>query len=205
MIAFWIIAVGLVLTSVLTVTAKRPVYSVVYLIANFALLSIMYLTLSAEFLAIIQIIVYASAILMLFLFVMALLSTSTQEVRIGPNRLPWATWPALGLVVALLALLVYGVSRTPVAIVPRPNVQTGAGLANVFGSASDFGAALMTTYLLPFEATALVLLVAIIGVVMLAGDAAPARTLGRHAPQRRNRIRESIVKPRRPLQKGNVR
>jgi NADH-quinone oxidoreductase subunit J len=206
-IIFWLLAIGLVATSVLTVTARRPVYSVVYLIVNFVLLAATYVTLSAEFLGVIQVIVYASAILMLFLFVMALLSTSTAVFAVGPNRLPRATLPALGLVAVVFGLLVWGLTRAPISIVPKPGTpQPGpVGYPDSFGSTTNFGAALMTTHLLPFEVTAFVLMVAVIGVVMLAADAAPRterQVLGR---RRGPRIREPIVKPRRPIEKGGVR
>jgi len=207
-ITFWVLGVLLVVTAVLTVTATKPVYSVVYLIANFVLLAVMYVSLSAEFIGVIQIIVYASAILMLFLFVMALLSTSTAAFSVGPDRLPWITVPALGLVALVLGLLAYGLSRQPIAIHPHPGAALNGppGTANAFGSVSDFGAALMTTHLLPFEVTAFVLLVAVIGVVMLASDAVPMATTGRHRARHRGaRLRESITKPRDAAGKGGVR
>jgi NADH-quinone oxidoreductase subunit J len=208
MTTFWLLAIGLVVTSVLTVTARKPVYSVVYLIANFLLLAVVYVSLSAEFIGVIQVIVYASAILMLFLFVMALLSTSTAQLSIGPDRMPWMKVPALTLVAIVLGLLVYGVSRAPIAIVsaPRPGAAAAgpAGAANVFGSISDFGAALMTTHLLPFEVTAFILMVAVIGVVMLASDVAPAPTTGRHRVRRGKRLREPIVKAPRTAGKGGA-
>jgi NADH-quinone oxidoreductase subunit J len=204
-IAFWALAVALLVTSVLTVTARKPVYSVVYLIANFLLLAIMYVTLSAEFIGIIQIIVYTSAILMLFLFVMALLSTSTAAFSVGPNRMPRATVPAIILVAIVLGLLVYGVSRVPITIVPKTAVITGGppGTADAFGSVSDFGAALMTTHLLPFEVTAFILMVAVIGVVMLAGDAAP-HGVTRARRRRRSEKREAITKDPQVAGKGGA-
>ncbi len=55
-------------------------------------------------------------------------------------------------------------------------------MPNVFGSVGDFGVALFTVQLLPFEVTAFILMVAVIGVVLVAGDAAPQPTLGRHRP-----------------------
>ena len=77
MIAFWALAVVLIASAVWTVSASTPVYSVVALLLNFATLAVLYLTLSAEFLAVIQIIVYSGAILILFVFVIALLSSGT--------------------------------------------------------------------------------------------------------------------------------
>lgn len=106
--------------------------------------------------------------------------------------------PALVAVSAAFGALVYGLGRAPLGVLPA-HAQTSTagdvGLANVFGSVGDFGVALFTTHLLPFEATAFVLMVAVIGVVLLAGDAPIAKTLGTHAPQKkRSRERESIVK-----------
>ena len=205
MIAFGVMAVALLVTAVLTVTARKPVYSVVYLIANFLLLAIMYVTLSAEFIGVVQIIVYTSAILMLFLFVMALLSTSTAAFAVGPNRMPRATVPAIILVAIVLGLVVYGVSRVPITIVPKAATATAGppGTANAFGSVSDFGAALMTTHLLPFEVTAFILMVAVIGVVMLAGDAAPHGAT-RARRRRRSEQREAITKDPQVAGKGGA-
>jgi NADH-quinone oxidoreductase subunit J len=195
-IAFWLLAIALIASAIFTVTARKPVYSVVGLLANFAALAILYLTLSAEFLAIVQIVIYSGAILILFVFVIALLSSGVAPFRVGPDRMPRALGPALVLVIVTLGLLVYGLSRAPISIVPNSptSIQGPVGAANVFGSIHDFGAALFTTNLLPFEVTAFILMVAVIGVVLLAADAAPAATLGTHAPQRRARKREPIVK-----------
>ena len=71
MIAFWALGTILIASAVWTITARKPVYSVVGLLLNFATLAVLYVTLSAEFLAVIQIIVYSGAILILFVFVIA--------------------------------------------------------------------------------------------------------------------------------------
>ncbi len=86
--AFWVLAAILVASAVWTISASKPVYSVVALLLNFAALAVLYLTLSAEFLAVIQIIVYSGAILMLFVFVIALLSSGVTAFSAGPNRVP---------------------------------------------------------------------------------------------------------------------
>jgi NADH-quinone oxidoreductase subunit J len=207
-IAFWVLAVVLVASAVFTVTAKKPVYSVVGLLLNFLALATTYLTLHAEFLAVIQIVIYSGAILVLFLFVIALLSSGVAPFASGPDRMPRALGPALALVVISLGLLAYGLSRSPFLSTPAA-AQAPAGppgAANVFGSVGDFGAALFTTHLLPFEVTAFILMVAVIGVVLLAGDAPPQRTLGHHIGRRRGpRAREPIVKERRPVEKGTAR
>ena len=95
MIEFWVLAVILVVSAVWTIAASKPVYSVVALLLNFAVLAAMYLTLNAEFLAVIQLIVYSGAILILFLFVIALLSSGTKPFEPGPNRMPRVLVPAV--------------------------------------------------------------------------------------------------------------
>jgi NADH-quinone oxidoreductase subunit J len=186
-IAFIVLSLVMIASALFTVTAKKPVYSVVGLLANFIALAITYLTLHAEFLAVIQIVVYSGAILILFVFVIALLSSGTKPFEPGPNRMPRALAPAVLFGLIGFVAIAIAVSKTifaPVAIAGL------TGEANVFGSVADFGTALFTTNLLPFEVTAFVLMVAIIGVVLLAGDEAP----GRRMPKRR--AREPISPPR---------
>ncbi|HEX4013831.1 MAG TPA: NADH-quinone oxidoreductase subunit J [Candidatus Cybelea sp.] len=167
MSAFWILGAILIVSAVWTIAASKPVYSVVALLLNFATLAVLYITLSAEFLAVIQIIVYSGAILILFVFVIALLSSGVAPFAMGPNRLPKIWIPGAILTLAALGFLVYAVS----AVQPFPAPPTGpVGAANVFGSVADFGKALFTVQLLPFEVTALVLMVAVIGVITLGGE-----------------------------------
>ena len=187
MIAFVLLSLIMIATAIFTVTAKKPVYSVVGLLVNFVALAITYITLHAEFLAVIQIVVYSGAILILFVFVIALLSSGTKPFEAGPNRMPRALVPALIFGVVGFAAIVIAISRT--AFAPAP-IAGATGDANVFGSTGDFGVALFTRNLLPFEVTAFVLMVAIIGVVLLAGDDVP----GRRPPKRA--AREPINPPR---------
>jgi NADH-quinone oxidoreductase subunit J len=161
------------------------------LLANFIALAITYLTLHAEFLAVMQIVVYGGAILILFVFVIALLSSGTKPFAPGPDRMPRALVPALVLALVGFGALVVAVARTPFFISPSDVGATGA--ANAFGSVADFGTALFTRNLLPFEITAFVLMVAIVGVVLLAGDEIPPRRAPRRA------AREPIAPPREPI------
>ncbi len=167
MIAFWVLATVLVVSAVWTIGASKPVYSVVALLLNFAALAVFYVTLSAEFLAVIQIIVYSGAILILFVFVIALLSSGVTPFATGPNRLPKIWLPAGILVLAALGFLTYALSKAAV-LTSRPTGPVGT--ANAFGSVSDFGTALFTVQLLPFEVTALILMVAVIGVITLGSE-----------------------------------
>jgi NADH-quinone oxidoreductase subunit J len=191
MIAFWILALAMIASAVFIITAKKPVYSVVGLLANFIALAITYLTLHAEFIAVIQIVVYSGAILILFLFVIALLSSGTKPFDVGPDKMPKAVLPAAIVTFVALGFVLVGTLRDklgPAAgTVTATSEQTGA--ANAFGSVADFGTSLFSINLLPFEVTSFILMVAVIGVVLLAGDDTPPRKTGR-----KEHDRESIVK-----------
>jgi len=165
--AFWVLAVIIIASAVWTISASKPVYSVVALLLNFGALAVLYVTLSAEFLGVIQIIVYSGAILILFVFVIALLSSGVAPFATGPDRLPRIWLPGGIFVLASLIFLVYTVSSAPL----NPARPSGpVGTANVFGSVGDFGKALFTVQLLPFEVVALILMVAVIGVITLGGE-----------------------------------
>ena len=195
MIGFWILALGMIASAVFIITAKKPVYSVIGLLANFIALAITYLTLHAEFIAVIQIVVYSGAILILFLFVIALLSSGTKAFDVGPDRMPKAVLPAVVIALAALAFVLVGTLREKLG--PPPGTITTmsdqTGVAGAFGSVADFGASLFSINLLPFEVTSFILMVAVIGVVLLAGDDMPARKVAR--PKRESIVkRESITR-----------
>jgi NADH-quinone oxidoreductase subunit J len=190
-IEFWVLAVLLIASAVWTISASKPVYSVVALLLNFGALAVLYLTLSAEFLAVIQIIVYSGAILVLFVFVIALLSSGVAPFAMGPNRLPKIWLPGAAFVLASLGFLVYAVSKT-VPVGARPAGPVGA--ANVFGSVGDFGTALFTVQLLPFEVTALILMVAVIGVITLGGEQMRDEGARRNERAVERSIREAILR-----------
>ena len=111
--------------------------------------------------------------------------------RIGP--------PALFVTALAFAFVAFGALHLPAGpVLPHGgNAGVGSvGSANVFGSVGDFGVALFTVQLLPFEVTAFILMVAVIGVVMLAGEAVPQATRGQHERSARSK-REPIVKSER--------
>jgi NADH-quinone oxidoreductase subunit J len=196
-ILFWGLAIVLLASAAWCITAKRPVYSVVALLLNFAALAAMYLTLNAEFLAVMQVIVYSGAILMLFLFVIALLSSGVAPFSVGPNRVQHIVYPTVALIVIALGCLTWALARTSIA---TPAVSASGstfgptGTADVFGSVADFGKALFTTNLLPFEVTALILLVAVIGVILLAGDQPAHEPTRGRAEEVRREMREAILR-----------
>ncbi len=197
MIVFYLLAVVLISSAIFTITQKSPVYSVVGLLVNFLALAALYFTLNAEFLGVIQIVIYSGAILMLFVFVIALLSSGIGPFRAGPNRLPRIAAPALLATLVAFGFLIFGIVHRPFGPLPPHHATSflgNVGDPNVFGSVGDFGVALFTVQLLPFEVTAFILMVAVIGVVLIAGEAVPQRTLGRHRPQKRAAEREPILK-----------
>ncbi len=197
MVGFWILAIIMVATAIWCVTAKKPVYSVVALLGHFAALAAMYLTLNAEFIAAMQIIVYSGAIMILFVFVIALLSSGVAPFATGPDRLPKIGAPAIVLLLVALGFLTYALARINV-VTPQTSASGSTfgpvGDANVFGSVADFGRSLFTTHLLPFEVTALILMVAVIGVILLAGDQRANAPSPKQAAEVRREMREAILR-----------
>lgn len=198
MIEFYILALVLIASAIFVITAQKAVYSVVGLLVHFAALAVMYFSLAAEFLAVIQIIVYSGAILMLFVFVIALLSSGVAPFSVGPNRLPKIAGPALFAVIVILGFAVYALGHAPAISVHPAAVSAAAagpvGSPNSFGSVADFGKALFTKDLLPFEITAFVLMVAVIGVILLAGESAPYVQSRRRARIVEREMREAILR-----------
>ena len=145
------------------------------------------MTLSAEFLAVMQIIVYSGAILILFVFVIALLSSGVAPFAIGPNRLPRAGVPA-----AICAARFGFLARASSTAVRAPSFAPVVPIAGG-GTAGDgerrsaawptSATRCSTMNLLPFEVTAFILMVAVIGVVLMAGDEAARSGRAAHAAQ----------------------
>ena len=194
---FWILSFVLIVSAVWVITAKKPVYSVVALLLHFAALAITYFSLTAEFMAVIQLIVYSGAIVILFLFVIALLSSGVAPFASGPDKLPKAVIPAIIVVLAIFGFTLYAVGKTSFGP-PVASIKTSAygvvGTANIFGSVADFGRALFTVHLLPFEITAFILMVAVIGCIVLAGDETPYVPSRRRAALVEREMREAIVR-----------
>jgi len=122
-------------------------------------LAVLYLLLGGEFIAAAQLIVYAGAIMVLFIFVIMLLNAGSEhKVRKGP----WVRFFGVPLLVAFLGLLGYAVQT----VLPSGEGVRFGGF--VQGKALDVGRLLFTTYLLPFEVTSVLILIAILGAIVLA-------------------------------------
>jgi len=158
---FGAIAIG---ASLLVIAQRNPVYSVLLLIASFGALSGLYVLLDAPFVAVIQIIVYAGAIMVLFLFVVMLLNAPQEDtehdVRMhpfaGPGPMRFGALLALG----LAAELGWALTRTP--------SQAGSFAVTPVSSVAAIGRSLFTEYAFAFEVTSILILVAMVGAVVLA-------------------------------------
>ncbi len=156
---FLLFALIAVVSAINVVLQRHPIASALSLIGVMASIAVLYLLLSAEFIAMVQIIVYAGAVMVLFVFVIMLLNAGS-EVRRGRS---WTSQilgvPAL---VALLGLLAYFIQHE----------FAGAGYVKfgnyMGGSAESVGISLFTSYLLPFEVTSVLILIAIVGAIVLA-------------------------------------
>ena len=167
-ILFYGFGAAAVASSLAVVTSRNPMHSVLLLIASFAALAGLYIGLDSPFTAVTQIIVYAGAIMVLFLFVVMLLNAPREDVAspYGPAYVTLTTGPRRAfalLSVILLAELVLAVSQF-VTVAP----PAGPGAAAHVSSVRQIGIAIFTDYTLAFEATSVLILVAMIGAVVLA-------------------------------------
>jgi NADH-quinone oxidoreductase subunit J len=140
------------------VTSKNAVYAALNLIVNFASVAMLYLMLGAPFIALAQVTVYAGAIMVLFLFVIMLLGA---EQLSEPSRLKWQKPFAIGMGVVLLLEAIY-----LIAFHSHVLPQTGSVSAE-FSDPVSLSEVLFSSYVLPFEVTSVLLLVAMIGAIVL--------------------------------------
>jgi NADH-quinone oxidoreductase subunit J len=162
----WVIAASALLSSgIAVVLFSNPFFSALALIVNLASLAVLYLLLSAEFVAAAQVLVYAGAVVVMFLFVIAYLG--------GRADAPWAGGPTLQSVAAIVSA-----GAIAVEIVVVVALKAGGRLANAaeipttYGSPGQIGRLFLGPHLLAFEVTSIVLLIAAIGGVIL-GTAVP--------------------------------
>ena len=160
-ILFYILSAVAIASALLVVTRHSPVISALYLILNFFCLAGLYLTLHAQFIAVIQIIVYAGAIMVLFVFVIMLLNLGDE--RKLSEGMSYKKVIAVGLAAALLTELIY-IIETSWIVLPASTVSQGTDI----GTVEYIGLQLFTGYLFPFEVTSILLLVAIVGAIVLA-------------------------------------
>ncbi len=151
------------LTAILVVALKNPVYSALSLLVMFFHVAGLYVTLHAEFLAAVQIIVYAGAILVLYLFVVMLLNVKRDDRYHSQWRI--AAFVCLPLLIEFMVLLAGGSAASQPEGSAIPTATTGAVTGE---NTLAIGETLFSTYLYPFEVASLILLVAMIGAIILA-------------------------------------
>jgi NADH-quinone oxidoreductase subunit J len=165
-LVFYACAAAALLSALATITRRNPVVAAVWLVVTFAAVAVCYILLSATFLAAIQVLVYAGAIMVLFVFVIMVLDvdpTGRAEHR-RPSRVAKVGY--YGAVIIGASFLVWVLVGT----LARQYITTGAELpaAAGFGSAESMGRELFRDYLFAFEAVSLLLLAAVIGAVVVA-------------------------------------
>jgi len=162
-IVFYALAAFILGFGVLVVTARNPVHCVLFLVANFLCVAVVYVLLAAEFLAVIQILVYAGGIVVLYLFVVMLVSLRRADDTPPDTR----RQSRLGFVLAALmlaeisAILTYSAARPASAVAGAPARPEG-------GNTEVVGLLLYSDYLVPFELASMLLLVAMVGAILLA-------------------------------------
>jgi NADH-quinone oxidoreductase subunit J len=157
---FFIFSAIAVISAVNVVLQRHPISSALSLVGVMGSLAVLYLQLGGEFIAMAQIIVYAGAVMVLFIFVIMLLNAGAEQRSVKAS---W-TAPVLG-VPALLIFVAFAAYFFMRGFRNAGTVKFGDFTG---GSAMDIGTALFTTYLLPFEVTSVLILIAIVGAVVLA-------------------------------------
>lgn len=161
-IIFAVLALVAVVAAVLTITSRNAVHSALFLVVVMASLAVFFLGLWAPFVAMVQVTVYAGAIMVLFLFVIMLLGAESIGARLQRT---WQAPAAIGMVMVVVGLGAFLLlSNPPVEVADLPSAQI------VEGSAQTIGMALYSTWLFPFEAVSILLLVAMIGAVVMTRD-----------------------------------
>jgi NADH-quinone oxidoreductase subunit J len=167
-ITFYLLAGGAIVASALVIGQRNPMYSVLLLIASFAALAGLYIQLDAPFVAVAQIIIYAGAIMVLFLFVVMLLNAPQEDAaewdRTHPLRRPGIGRFGAALAGVLILQLAYALMRVNELQAPVGG-QTGAATVS---SVRELGRVLFDRHAFAFEATSVLILVAMVGAVVLA-------------------------------------
>ncbi|MCZ6513260.1 MAG: NADH-quinone oxidoreductase subunit J [Nitrospinae bacterium] len=157
-----VFAIGMtaILASLGVILCATPIYSALYLIGNMICLAILFLLYNAEFLAVVQVVVYAGAVMILFLFIIALLGAKKEERELSFQNLACLGFVGL-LFCELLMSMMVGKTKPVEGQVTREMVQQ-------VGSAKAIGIELFSHHIIPFELASLLLLVAAVGIICLA-------------------------------------
>ncbi len=160
---FYGLAAIMVVSSLMVILRKNPVHSALFLVLTFLCLAGLYLLLNAQFIAAIQVIVYAGAIMVLFIFVIMLLNLESEVASKSGHGLQkfWAMVISIVLAISFISIMTVKVFTGEKGIFSPETVNTA-------GNSEVIGRLLFTEFLLPFEITSVLLLAAIIGAIVLA-------------------------------------
>ena len=165
LVSFIVLSVASIATAIGVIAFKNAVHSALSLILTLLFLAMFYLLLNAMFIAVVQILIYAGAIMVLFLFVVTMLAPEQNEMEIR-DHIPWQRWVGgfLGIVLvgSLSYLLFTGAALTGAKAAGAESLSHQ--LTN--GSVETFGNALFHGYLFPFEVTSLLIIIAILGALI---------------------------------------
>jgi NADH-quinone oxidoreductase subunit J len=156
----FIIGMTAILASLGVILCASPIYSALYLIGNMVCLALLFLLFNAEFLAVVQVVVYAGAVMILFLFIIALLGSKEEKRELSFQNLTGLAFVGLLFCELLMAMMV-GETK-PVFGQATPEV------VQQVGSAKAIGIELFSNHIVPFELASLLLLVAAVGIISLA-------------------------------------
>ena len=157
-ILFWFLSVVALFSALMVITSKNPVYSVLWLIATFFAISGHYILLNAQFLAIVNIIVYAGAIMVLFLFVIMLMNLNKES---EPKKNRWLKLAGAVAGGCLLLILIAALRNTDI------KQQEAMVYGGDIGLIKNLGKELFTTYVVPFEISSVLFLSAMVGAVVI--------------------------------------
>ncbi|MDA8423424.1 MAG: NADH-quinone oxidoreductase subunit J [Nitrospiraceae bacterium] len=159
-VIFFYFAVVILASAILTITQKNPIHSVMFMLLLFFHIAGVFVLLNAEFLAAVQLIVYAGAILILYLFVVMLLNVDRESTAARANRF-WPWMAGFGALIAAEVILLIARGTFPSEAGQQPMRLAGSGV-------KELGELLYQKYLVPFEVASIILLVGLVGAVMLA-------------------------------------
>jgi NADH-quinone oxidoreductase subunit J len=197
-VLFFIAGIGAIAGAIAVVTLRNPFYSVLALVSHLFSLAVLFLLLNAQFVAAAQIVVYAGAVMVLYVFVVAYIGGSDQPI--GPQAGKQLTGLAILAAAGLFVVLILATLGSGLAAID----SEGARMSGDFGEPSQIGELLLTKFLLPFEVASFLLLVAAVGAVVLArrrgaigegvGEALSVADLFR-MPEGTGSMREALGRP----------
>ena len=162
-VLFIIFAVIAIASALNILLQRNPLYSALSLIGTLLSLSALYLTVHAQFIAAVQIVVYAGAIMVLFIFVIMLLNVPKDQPQIEKQKgLRYLAIPFAGLLIAEMFFVLRPIRLSSLPPIPPGNADQAVG------TTWSIGTSLFTDYLLPFEVTSVLILMAVVGAMVLA-------------------------------------